>query len=430
MKRHIFQIPMTLDYQSSIIIDVAYFDDTAKRALSKYITSHEIEDLTRKPLVVPTAEFLTYFMFHRRRPGVAGLTNYNEIGRDFSFAIAAFKHYVQPNGHSLYVPTDVMPLGTYLTENIGEAVGLSVVNRIHELTEADWDSIPQQRGRNANRTFDYQYRASDSKHIIQLEAKGTVVADSKVHCNKTRTHRKNIENKKNKIAEAEKAGKYPYPADLRYGTIDSIGNRSEGDIRCWLVDPEGDTDTPNPKIFRLLARMKFLRDWITFLGPQSILSAVVHNRVSALAALNDPFELDSVPLLKSGGEPFEDSPSDMTGRTRSLFATLSRVIDAPTRGVVFQRETSVVFVGIKQDLVELAIKQDFKSLVEFKTLAGTVVKEVECRVSKQRFKRDFSLPDSIPLEDSGGYVRFRLRGPLHYGPSGTVIGELLIEQAP
>src|SRR4029450_7862465 len=131
----------------------------------------------------------------------------------------------------------------------------------------------------------------------------TVVKDSTRHWPTTRTHRHNIQDKKIQISQLESAQAYPYPADVRYGSIGSIGTSAEGSIRCWLVDPEAEGDGGNARRFRLLARMRFIRDWIAMLGKQSMLAAALNTRLAALEALSDPFQLNRVPLLKGTGEP-------------------------------------------------------------------------------------------------------------------------------
>lgn len=64
-----------------------------------------------------------------------------------------------------------------ISEHVGEAVGLSVMNRIHDITEADWRIIPARSGRAAKPSFDFQL-ASDNHHLIEVENKGSSVADN------------------------------------------------------------------------------------------------------------------------------------------------------------------------------------------------------------------------------------------------------------
>ena len=429
--------------QPNIAIDVDYFDDSARDDLSKYVSAPQIADVVGNTLIIPSGEILTYFLFHQRRVNVPELANFKALSRRIESAVAMLDRFIEPNGTSLCVPSDVGSVGNYITENLGEAVGLAVVNRIHKLIHADWNRIPQSHGRKAISTFDYEYPygASDGEYIIQIETKGTFVKDCKKHCRNTRAHRKSIELKKQKISD--KGEFYKYPADIRYGTILGIDCAREKSMHCWLVDPEGDDMVPDAQKFRLLNRMKFIKNCITNLSQQSILATVLQNRIAVLENLQNPFELDGVPLFDSRGEPFSALQWD-TG-TGGLFSNRSWVTDGATRGVVFPSINGLIFRGVQQYVINLAIQQDFSKIITYEMNSGTVEKEVECVIPRKRFDKEFSIaiesgvPSAVeyaPPEgfapgtsDKDKYVRFRLHGLLYYAPSGTVVGELPISGA-
>ena len=300
------------------------------------------------------------------------------------------------------------------------------------MTEADWDRIPAKGGRGAFSVFDYsrEARASGLNHIVQLEAKGTVVEDARHHSQTTRTHRRKIEEKKSKIETRESTKDYPYPADIRYGTIGSIGTLPEGQLRCWLVDPEGEGDDGDAGRHRLLSRIRFLRDWITVLSKRSTFAAALNTRLAAIETIDNPFELDRVPLLRGSGELFEEAPWEPGGRTSGWLSTKSRVVDGPAGGMVVQRQDRLIFVGIRQDLITLAATQDFKNILDYEAECATVDKVVRCLIPKGRFEREFFLPEALreTIHTTGGYVEFELGGQLHYGKAGTVVGALPFDQ--
>ena len=114
---------------------------------------------------------------------------------------------------------------------IGPSVGLSVINRVHGLSDADWDKLKELPGRNGKPTFDYKV-ASDGSNIIQVENKGSYVDDNRKKSSAISNHKKNIKDKKRKIASLEAQNNYPYPAALRYGTITAVDSRTNTVAKC------------------------------------------------------------------------------------------------------------------------------------------------------------------------------------------------------
>ena len=52
-----------------------YFDKRERSALLNYPTAQKIDAVAGTTIEVPTAEFLTYYLFHRKRPGKTGYSN-------------------------------------------------------------------------------------------------------------------------------------------------------------------------------------------------------------------------------------------------------------------------------------------------------------------------------------------------------------------
>ena len=277
--------------------------------------------------------------------------------------------------------------------------------------------------------FDYQHMAANADYLIEVETKGSCIKQASTgHPESIRQHKKNISEKKIKIAEREnKSGKKMGPC-LRYGTIAAIHHEHGTGPKCILVDPPDDIGPIRPGVFRLLSRLHFLKDWISFISPRSQLTHALVMRIVDLEALADPFELNGVPLRKATGEAFSFGQfNPFTGKHSSFFANKSRVIDGPAGGVVLQiSDRQCFFYGIREDLVELASKQAFEQLLSYKEdAAASVVKTVECRFTKDTFE-DLILPEEISrsAEQSGNYVWFKLSGQLHYSQEGLVFGIL------
>jgi hypothetical protein len=170
-----------------------------------------------------------------------------------------------------------------------------------------------------------------------------------------------------------------------------------------------------------------LRDWISFLSPLSALAAALATRVADLEALRDPYELNSVPLLRGSGKPFEIEPfSQLKWRHSSFMTSKSRVTDGPAGGVVLQlSERALFFLGIREDLLVIAADQKFEEIIEYKAEAGSQKKTVKCTFNSGRYM-NLKLPESVSdsVTETGGYIHFNLTGVLNYSPEGLVFGTL------
>jgi hypothetical protein len=371
--------------QDTIRVDVAFYDEVEKERLLRYPTGSVMKELVKRPIDVPTSEFLSYFLFHRRRPGMLGYQSPAAIGKKLDVALSILDAGIEFNGHSICTAEGVLQQLTEISEHTGEAIGLSVVSRIHGLTEADWTPIEERRGRGASPTFDFQL-ASNGQHFVQVENKGSSVIDNRILADAIRAQKRRISEKKSKLRELGEKGSDPYPARLRYGTITAVDRRKDGNARCLLTDPPPGEIDDNPRRFRLLRRMRFLRDWISFVSVRSQLASALSTRVADFEAMRDPFELDRVPLRKGNGERFEFVPSNIVRPHSSFFANKSRVTDGPAGGVVLQLSTRELFLaGIREELVTIASDQSFEGIAAYRAPYGDAGQNCGMRVQQGSF---------------------------------------------
>ena len=189
-------------------LEVDFFDDQERERLLRYPTANQIREIVETGLSVKRAQFLTYYMFHKRRPGKEGFRDYTQLGSKIGHAAADLDGWVAPREGSIGTVSDVETQDRAITERIGEAASLCVAGEIHNIHDADWDRLPEHRGRSGFPTFDFQHNeafASDGNHIIQIEAKGTSVEDTRILAPSMRTHKSKIDAKKrgNRQREAD-----------------------------------------------------------------------------------------------------------------------------------------------------------------------------------------------------------------------------------
>lgn len=422
---HTLRVP-----QRTIKVSVEFYDADEKAKLLKYPTAAVMSQMVRDGIEVPTEEFLTYYLFYKRRPGKAGWRSYPELGAKIGHAIAELDDWLEFTGKSIVTPADLGTQDKAISERIGESIGMSVVSRIHGLTNADWDRIDTHGGPGGFSTFDFQI-ASDGIRIVQLETKGSSIPVNTKKASTVSNHKRDIHDKKEAIATRELQMSYPYPADVRYGTITVVGEQIDSPVKCLLVDPPSHEQQGLAKKLRLIQRQIFLRDWITLLSPRSQLASALQTRLSSLRRLPDPYILDGLPLLKGNGENFDFSPQGYYGVHSTFFASKAKISDGPSGGVtVTLPDGDLFFLGIREDLLALAARQQFSEILEYKSQVGSMEKEVECVFSAQAF-RGLKLSSAArsnlrPYRD--GYYHFSLKGEIHYADSGILFGVLPLTQ--
>jgi len=421
--------------QDSILVSVDFYNDVEKDKLLQYPTRNNIQDIVNNNIEIPTAEFLTYYLFKRKRPGKEGYRGYKQLGRLIHRSLMDLEDWVIFNGDSICSAHDINEQDNSITERIGESISLSVMNRIHGMTEADWGKIPERRGSGAYPVFDYSHpvdsnTGSDGQFIVQVESKGSSVEDNRRITSSISNHKTNIINKKARINILEQQNQYPPEAELRYGSITAIDKRQNGTIKCRLLDPDPEHQSVSPRSLQLINRVRFLYDWISFISPRSQLASSIATRLAALESLENPFELDKTPLIKGSGEKFSLFPFDeFSHQPCSFFSNKSYVTDGPSGGITLQLPNNdMLFIGIMEDLIFQALDQNFEDIISYKHTAGSVYKRVRCFFSAGRYNK-LILPDDISeyTIDAGPYKYFDLLGDLHYSREGTVFGLLQFE---
>jgi hypothetical protein len=416
--------------QHNIRIAVDFFDKDERLRLLRYPTSAQIADIVSKGADINVAQFLTYYLFHKKRPGMEGFRNSTQLGTKIGRALAELDGWVHFRDGSLVSDPNAIPQDLAITEHIGEAAALSVVGQIHDIHDADWDKIPQYPGRSGFKTFDYEHTiisASDGKLVIQVEAKGTVVENTSDISKNVKLHKANIDDKKAQIRTLEHAGTYRHPANVRYGVICALGRT--GPLRCWLTDPPGE-DVSYARRYRLLARLQFMFDWISFLSGGSQLAASLATRLRALNALVDPFVLSEVPLLRGNGKPFDLAEFSLFHQVPGFYAHLCRVTDGPAVGTIVQLpDNRLFFLGVQRELFEMAAAQTFDAIVNYRSYGGSIHKTVNCVVPRGRAKT----MGIIDLDDrpysASAYITFQASGILHYSHGDAVFGVITPKQA-
>lgn len=389
------------------MIDVQCYDDDQRNLLSRLTAWPRIHQLIQDGLRIPKEQFLVYSLFrHRDTQGLAEL-------RDLASSRERLLRTTLSGNHDSFSAHPDLEATEHRTEaqEIGEALGLCLMDAIFGTHEADWLRIPEGP---ANKTLDYA--ASDGHAKLEVESKGSFVEDRTRKPPAVSRHKTDIARKK-----AATTG-----TGVRVGTIASIDRQEGGRPMLWLVDPPPAHSERSPEDVQTLHRFDFITRMVSLISPRSPLAAALATRLADLQNIRDIRQLEGVPLMAGSGTELGFSTRFGTIHN-SFFSVKSVVADGPAGGVLVRSSNDEMFFwGIRQDWIDIAVEQSFQRMREYRTVPATVSKTLTALLPAGRFTRyDFD-EDWREVEKTGGYYRFPLEGDLHYSAGGIVFGWLPI----
>lgn len=87
-----------------IQVDVAHYGAAERQKLLRYPTRTVMQELVEKPLEVPKAEFLTYYLFHRIKLGTPGYQDYAPVSRRLHSWLGAIGECIDYDGNTIRTP--------------------------------------------------------------------------------------------------------------------------------------------------------------------------------------------------------------------------------------------------------------------------------------------------------------------------------------
>lgn len=402
----------------TIPVNVDFYDDGHRQLLLESDSTVFFNDVP-KTVAVPTADFFTYYLYRKCRPGRPDYSSFKEISRRWieGFQEIAYAVNVTQTGIR---QRDGTTLERSVSEYLGEAVGLSIAGLAFGLHQADWDKISET---NETKTLDYLY-SSDGERVIELETKGSSVVDNRNKPPSVSQHKASIKSKKAQSVIRDRSDA------LLVGTIASFDARPEGTANCWLLDPPTIADA-DPNQLRILNRLRFIGALVSSISPRSTLAASLLTRLAALQQLDNIQALDKVPLVKGNGEPFEFKESNRNGSQDSFFLNKSNIRGGATSGRIEVVSRNVLlFVGIEEGLIRMSKYQTFKDIATFSFSPRVEPILVDCVLSNSAFKNArLEIPTEELQTKNDGYTRFEAKGYGFFSSSGLVIGVLPLSDA-
>jgi hypothetical protein len=146
-----------------------------------------------------------------------------------------------------------------------------------------------------------------------------------------------------------------------YGTIGAIDARKNSVLKCWLLDPPGKAEDRDPKEQRILNRLFFIAELLETILPQSPTTVALYKRLVMLVSSDDLYDYNRVPL-----------PVHPSNLGASLIFRKARTPDNKSLGVnILLNDGSRFYFGMRQELVKLAVEQDFDQLLTMQWTPST-----------------------------------------------------------
>ena len=386
-----------------IKIDVDYYNDEHKNKILTHKYANRFAGLVQSGLTQDRMEFLVNAMFSEQE-GRPRFRNYSELKDLVPRRIDLIEDYIDFNGGTL---RSLNSSGKKdVTETIGVATALSLMNQVFSLTQADWERIPETSRR---KTMDFQI-ASDGRDYILVEAKGTVFQSGNLHRDGSlEEHIK--EKKKAHLAEN---------ANLKslFGVITGIPLQPGKTAQCLLLDPLFELNEIDPAKYQLIARLAFYLKLIRVISRGQLVRALV-NRIEVIKRISNYTELDDLPLVDVYGEPIVPPPendSSIWNKTK---------IESKIVGQVFPiSKKRFFYFAIEEHIYELMIKQNFEEIRKFSSgLSNNDGENTTINaIVSMRDLEEYEIPYKSFKKFDNDKVIIPLVGDLNFSSSGQVTG--------
>ena len=346
-----------------IRVDIGYFNDEQRRLFQGFPNSGNINDIVRDGITITEDEFLAYMMFPWQMD-LAGFRNYNELRNQVQNNLGAVNQLLSFNNGSVQanvIGNDLMQTG--YTERIGVSLGLCLMNKIHNLTAADWKKIPTVPGRNGHPTFDYEFPiASTGTRFIQSENKGSAIENNTEQRGTVERHYNSILEKKEYVRNEEVKQQIQLHQNLYYGTIGVLDNRPNSNAKIWLVDPPAFEIVMDPKKYKLLARLNFYLDEFRNIGVKKRITEALEERINEIELSKDFMQLN----FKKLDDRFPVSGGYYLYMEGNVFANVDTNEAFGRVFLVEDKQTILPYLlAFPKAIMRLIVRQDFESILNY-----------------------------------------------------------------
>jgi hypothetical protein len=346
-------------------VSIGYFNEEHQKLFEAYPDATDIDALVKNGATISKEEFLGYMMFKDQLVRV-GHRTYDELSARIEHRLGDIDDYLTFGSGSVqaqFIGGDLHQTG--ITERVGVALGLCVVNKIHGLTQADWGKIPEAPGRAGHPTFDFEIPiASTGNNFIQAENKGSAVQDNSDQRGTVDNHYKGILRKKKYLRDEEAKLNIPIHDNLYYGTIGVLDNQTNSTAKVWLVDPPAFNIEMEPRKYRLVSRLTYYLEEFKEIGLRPKILEALENRIKEIISSKDYKTLDNNTIDEN--YPAKGIPYLYMGTSKN-FASVD-TNEAFGRVFLVERKQRTVpyLIAFPKALMRMIIKQNFEQILNYK----------------------------------------------------------------
>jgi hypothetical protein len=206
----------------TVEVMVDFYDGLERDLLLASPTKELLQGLPRT-VTLPTPDLCAYYLYYKRRPGVNGYSSIDDIAHQWHSALVEFDGQIDFNRSSIRL-LQASGTSSGTVERVGEAIGLCVSSQIHGFHQADWIRIDTTTKR---KTLDFwhPWTAGIGKDFIQVETKGSGIADNRRKPSSVSNHKASIKAKKAQATMSERQ------SSVLYGTIAVLDERPDSVAR-------------------------------------------------------------------------------------------------------------------------------------------------------------------------------------------------------
>jgi len=346
---------------SQIKIVLEYYNTKEKSLFAHFPNIVKLNSLVQSGITISKDELLAYMMFTEQMDR-DGFRTYRELCSRITHRLGDIDDFLSFNNESVQaIMTGNDLMQTSITERIGVALGLCVINKIHGLTAADWKKIPTVPGRNGHPTFDFEIPiASTGTNFIQVENKGSAIADNSLKTGSVSAHYNSIQDKKDYVRKEEAKRSIPIHQNYYYGTIGVLDNNENSKAKVWLIDPPAFEIEMKPEKYKLLARLQFYLDEFKNIGVKSKITNALEKRIKEIEESSDYLSFDNKALdykYPIAFHLFMDGKMFAAVDTNEAFGRIF---------IVQHKQNNIPYlIAFPKALMRIIILQNFNSILEY-----------------------------------------------------------------
>jgi len=408
-----------------ISLNVNYYNQKEKELFKKYPNHEKIESIVNNEVIISKGEFIAYLMFTQQHDK-AGWRTYEDLCKRTEKWLSDIDEYISYDEGSILsqVSANVMK-APGLTERIGVSLGLNVVNKLHELNEADWAITGNEyHPLTGKRLPDFDYEilvASDGHKFIQVENKGSVAKDNKLKSSSVSQSYSSIKRKKEDILEREKKKGISKHENLYYGTIGVLDQKKTAQV--WLVDPPAFNIEWDPYKYKVISRLTFYLKTFKEVNVQPRLIRLLIQRIKLLIESEDITTFNKSRLI---------SQKEILRKfvKKNHFASFgNNIAFGQTLEINSENRKSRFLSMLTKEAIKMVVDQDFDQIIKYNFQLDNDVKSFGFTISSKSLIIEFVTNESVKVihNDFNGEQIAMYEGNIYTTSSGRVFGELTLQ---